>query len=152
MRSMSSARPEAAKALLADVEEWCARTKTPETSVGHALFRHPGFVGLLRLRLMLSEEKEFIVRRFMVEWPRGYHGELPYMFAKQGRRASAKHPVRESAARMMSDEEIATRRINREPCRLCGVRADIGCKHGASFRPPDEHTLGGVSIDWLLSA
>jgi hypothetical protein len=51
-------RTDAALGLLNDVERYCARTRTPEQSIGHVLFRHPGFVGLLRLRLQLTEEKE----------------------------------------------------------------------------------------------
>lgn len=32
----------------------------------------------------------------------------------------------------LSDGEIAARRIDREPCPRCGVRADIGCRHGGA--------------------
>lgn len=66
-----------ARRLLADIEAWCARTGTPETSIGHALFRHPGFVGLLRKRLQLSEIKEEQVRNFLERFPGGYCDELP---------------------------------------------------------------------------
>lgn len=125
---MSHHRTDEARALLAGIEAWCARTATPETAVGHALFRHPGFVGLLRLRLQLSEEKERAVRAFMGAWPRGYHGELPNMFLKTPKVRQV-HPIRESAASKLSEAEIAARRVDRDCCPRCGTRADLGCKH-----------------------
>jgi hypothetical protein len=71
-------RGDDARQLLTEVEDWCGRTSTPEGTVGHALFLHPGFVGLLRKRLTLSVEKEIAVREF-IYWnhPDGYRGPLP---------------------------------------------------------------------------
>jgi hypothetical protein len=103
MTAKQPARPEAATAMLKEIESYCKRTKTPEQTIGHALFRHPGFVGLLRLRLMLSAEKEAAVRQFMRAWPNGYHGDLPHMFTKAPK--PKVHPVRHTEAAKLTDEE-----------------------------------------------
>jgi hypothetical protein len=127
MTAKQPARPEAATAMLKEIESYCKRTKTPEQTIGHALFRHPGFVGLLRLRLMLSVEKEAAVRQFMRAWPNGYHGDLPHMFTKAPK--PKVHPVRHTEAAKLTDEEIRARQTNRDPCQRCGCRGDIGCGH-----------------------
>jgi len=47
-------------------------------------------------------------------------------------RGEAPEPERYAAAksvRSMSDAEISARAVNRDPCIMCGVRGDIGCKH-----------------------
>lgn len=64
-------RIEAGKALLSSIEEWCRRTRTRETHVGQILFRHPGFVGLLRKRFLVTLEKEAAVLDFLAEHPGG---------------------------------------------------------------------------------
>jgi hypothetical protein len=64
-------RTEAASALLADVDEWCAATKTNQSRVGSILFRHPGFVALLRKRLQVTQEKEGQVRDLIAANPDG---------------------------------------------------------------------------------
>lgn len=64
-------RTDAARRLLADVDAWCARTATAETKIGVILFRHAGFVGLLRKRLTVTEEKEGAVREFFEAHPDG---------------------------------------------------------------------------------
>lgn len=128
-----SYRTQAARTLLAEIEEYCARTNIRETVIGHALFRHPGFVGLLRLRLQLSEEKERIVRGFMGRWPNGYHGELPnshIRFPPKSREERGPRP--ENVGSRLSEAEIAARRVDRDACPRCGVRGDIGCAH---YRP-----------------
>lgn len=70
-------RTDAATKLLADVEGWCRKTGSVETLVGRVLFRHPGFVGLLRKRLTATLEKEKIVRAFLADNPEGWNGKLP---------------------------------------------------------------------------
>lgn len=129
-------RTDAATALLADIESWCSRTGTPETSIGHLLFLHPGFVGLLRKRLTVSEEKEAAVRNFIAEHPSGWSGVLPLTHANGTRpveRASspaARRRAAEAARRTAAEAEIEAReRVHRDPCPRCGVRADIGCMH-----------------------
>jgi hypothetical protein len=132
-------RTEAATALLAEIEDWCARTNTRETSVGHVLFLHPGFVGLMRLRKTVSVEKEIAVRNFIYcEHPNGYRGELPATHANGTRPVKrppgglrAKIYCERGAAQTtrLSDEEIAARRVDRDACPWCGVRSDVGCKH-----------------------
>jgi hypothetical protein len=129
---MTYNRTEAANALLSDIEKWCRRTSTPENSIGHVLFLHPGFVGLLRLRRTLSEEKEAEVRSFLSDNPSGWRGELPKTHANGTR--PVKRPQRGGAvdrvsAAHLSEEEIAARRVDRTVCPRCGVRSDFGCNH-----------------------
>lgn len=119
-----------AAALLQDVVDWCARTGTPETSIGHFLFLHPGFVGLMRLRLQVTEEKEAAVRQFMADHPNGYHGELPITHGIGARQRPPRAAnVTHVAARLLSDDEIKARQVYRDPCPRCGSRADSGCGH-----------------------
>jgi hypothetical protein len=61
----------AGRALLADIDAWCLRTGTPEGKIGGILFRHPGFVGLLRKRLIVTVESERAVRDFLAAYPMG---------------------------------------------------------------------------------
>lgn len=64
--------------LLAKIDAYCSRTGTPETFIGRLLFRHDGFVALLRLRGMLTMGKRIAVEQLMAEYPGGLHGvELP---------------------------------------------------------------------------
>jgi hypothetical protein len=68
----------AGKALLADIDAWTLRTGTPEGKIGGVLFRHPGFVGLLRKRLIVTPESEKAVRDFLAQYPMGAsHVEAP---------------------------------------------------------------------------
>lgn len=61
-----------AEALLAHIVAWCTRTGAPETQVGSILFRHPGFVGLLRKRLIVTADTERKVMEFLALHPDGY--------------------------------------------------------------------------------
>lgn len=36
---------------------------------------------------------------------------------------------------VMPGDEIVSRRVDRDPCPRCAVRADIGCEHGRALRP-----------------
>jgi hypothetical protein len=72
-----SNRLDAGAQLLADTDAWCQRTGTAETAIGRLLFRHPGFIGLLRKRLTVSDEKEAAVRQFLTDNPEGWNGKLP---------------------------------------------------------------------------
>lgn len=131
-------RTQDATVLLAEIEAWCARTATPETSVGHKLFLHPGFVGLLRLRLTLTEEKEAIVRTFMNDHPDGWHGILPTTHANGTQPVGrASSPSRRKAEGEKQKQHKASGEVRTvsgirsagEPCWRCDVRADVGCKH-----------------------
>jgi hypothetical protein len=124
-------RTEAATAMLSEIEAWCARTSTPEGTIGHVLFLHPGFVGLMRKRLTLSEEKEIAVRAFLYhDYPEGYRGELPDTHAGLPKPSTQRREARENAgSKLLSADEIVARRVDRDACLRCGVRHDIGCKH-----------------------
>lgn len=129
-------RTEAATSLLRDVEAWCASTGTAETAIGHLLFLHPGFIGLLRKRLTVTEEKESEVRAFMATHPAGWAGMLPLTHANGTRpveRASspaARRRIVEAQRRLAAKEAAdAAPRVYRDPCPRCGVRGDIGCGH-----------------------
>jgi hypothetical protein len=129
-------RGDDARQLLTEVEDWCGRTSTPEGTVGHALFLHPGFVGLLRKRLTLSVEKEIAVREF-IYWnhPDGYRGPLPLTHGNGTKPAQHSAEIRRVRGPLpgakLSDVEIAARRVERDGCPRCGVRADVGCRHTA---------------------
>lgn len=113
-----------AKALLADIEAWCTKSQTAETAIGHRLFLHPGFVGLLRKRMTVSPEKEQAVREFMTEHPFGWRGELPITHANGTR------PVkRPSKGRPLPVTSPDIQPVHRDPCPMCGTRGDIGCRH-----------------------
>lgn len=65
-------------ALLAEIESYCALTGTPEGKIGGLLYRHPGFVGLLRLRGLVAPDKAEAIRRLMASNPDGLaHVEAP---------------------------------------------------------------------------
>lgn len=121
-RAPKSNRTAEAKSLLADVKEWCLKTGTAETAIGHVLFLHPGFVGLLRKRLTVTAEKEEEVRAFLTEHPFGWPGTLPVKHANGTR--PVKHPA---VGRPPLPAMRAT--VDRTPCSYCGTRADFGCKH-----------------------
>lgn len=70
-------RLDAGRALLGEIDAWCKRTESAETLVGRVLFRHGGFVGLLRKRLTVSPEKEAAVRAFLATNPEGWDGQPP---------------------------------------------------------------------------
>jgi hypothetical protein len=145
---MNHNRTEAAEALLSEIEAWCTRTGTREGAIGHVLFLHPGFVGLLRLRRTLSEEKEIAVREFIYcTHPDGYHGELPKTHAN-GTRPVKREPSKFAApirlirgelpTTKLTDAEVAARRTDRDPCPRCSTRGDLVCGHsrariGTSF-------------------
>lgn len=128
-------RTEAASALLSEIESWCARTGTPEGHIGHVLFLHPGFVGLLRLRLTLSEEREIAVRQFIYhDHQDGWRGELPKTHGNGTKPVVSK--IRAERGGLpgyslvrLTEAQIAARRVDRDACQKCGVRADVGCKH-----------------------
>lgn len=127
----TSNRTPEATALLADIEEWCRKTGTAETAIGHKLFLHPGFVGLLRKRLTVSPEKEEAVRNFLTEHPFGWSGTLPLTHANGTRpvyRASSPR-----ARQRIAEEPHLTpvQIVDRTPCPRCGIRSDVGCKHQA---------------------
>lgn len=128
-----SYRTEAAKKLLAEIEEWSARTGTPETTVGHVLFRHPGFAGLIRKRLTVSRQKEAQAREFLEQYPDGYSGTLPQTHigsTEAIRRRCMEKPRNGPVDRVaMTEQEIAIRRVDRDPCVRCGTRGDVWCKH-----------------------
>jgi hypothetical protein len=133
---MTYNRTTAAMSLLREIGDWCARTKTPETSIGRVLFLHPGFVGLMRKRLTLSEDKEIAVRQFIYwEYPDGWRGELPVTHANGTRplvQAKTSYKQQQGAHEykiLLTDGELLARRVDRDPCQRCGVRHDIGCHH-----------------------
>lgn len=121
-------RTEAASRLLDEIETWCARTKTRETLIGRLLFRHPGFAGLLRLRLTVTEEKEAAVRAFLECNPDGHDGDLPkcHGFGVSRPLRSAKIRLARGPAPVISSPRALVRR---DPCPQCGVRGEIGCRH-----------------------
>lgn len=139
---MKHNRTAEASALLAEIEQWCSCTATPENHIGHVLFLHPGLVGLMRLRLTVSEEKEVAVRQFMSDHPNGWRGELPRTHANGTRpRKNFKSPIRQQRGEIehastakLSEGEIAARRVDRDPCPRCGIRADVGCAHIKAIR------------------
>jgi hypothetical protein len=125
---MSYNRHESAKELLKEISVWCVDTGTKETAIGHALFLHPGFVGLLRKRMTLSEESEIAVRSFIYhDFPDGYHGELPKTHAHGTR--PVKRASKPGRCKCGPDDTALPPRIERDPCPRCGVRRDIGCNH-----------------------
>jgi hypothetical protein len=125
---MTYNRTDAATAMLAEIEAWCARTATPEGTIGHVLFFHPGFVGLLRKRLTLSEEKEIAVRAFLYhDHPNGYRGELPKTHANGTR--PVKRLSKPGRCKCAPDDKFLPPKVDRDPCPRCGVRHDIGCNH-----------------------
>jgi hypothetical protein len=136
---MTYNRHDAANAMLTEIEDWCKRTGTRENVIGHVLFLHPGFVGLMRARRTLSEEKEIAVRDFLYcQHPDGYRGDLPKTHANGTRpvkRSPSKHSAKiclergELPTAKLTEAEIAQRRVDRDACTYCGVRADVGCKH-----------------------
>lgn len=118
-------RTAAASQLLSDMQHWCSSTGTPPNSVGHVLFLHPGFFGLLRKRLTVTEEKEEAVREFMASYPNGWRGLLPQMHANIAGRRAAGLSSADTGRRFTDDQP----RVDRDPCPRCGVRHDIGCGH-----------------------
>ncbi|MEV5033660.1 hypothetical protein MRBLMC3_002897 [Sphingobium sp. LMC3-1-1.1] len=64
-----------AMALLQAIEGWCARNLVAETRVGEWLFRHAGFVALLRKRLTVRSVPALMVRALMARWPDGMGDE-----------------------------------------------------------------------------
>lgn len=127
-------RNDEARRLLTEIENWCERTDTPEGTVGHALFLHPGFVGLLRRRLTVTVEKEIAVREFIYcSHPDGYRGPLPLTHGNGTKPTHGSSEIRALRGpcpqTSLSDAQIAARRVERDSCPRCGVRADVGCRH-----------------------
>lgn len=61
----------AALQMLREVDDYCARTGTHETKIGEVLYRHPGFIGLVRHRAKAGVEKIAEVRLLMKQYPDG---------------------------------------------------------------------------------
>jgi hypothetical protein len=118
---MNAARNRTAEgaALLADIDAWCARTGAPQGKLGSILFRHAGFVALLRKRLTVTAETEEAVRQFIAEHPDGVGGiPIPSPFLKP--RVGAMQAQR----RLLAAVNDAT-----PPCRLCGRTPDTACRY-----------------------
>jgi hypothetical protein len=130
---METNRTDAARSLLADLKQWCMDTETPETSVGHVLFFHPGFVGLLRKRLQVTPEKEAAAREFMADNPDGWRGPLPEaaVFGSFGPAANPRRgrSIKRQKTAIREAERAEIPRVDRDPCPRCGTRRDIGCNH-----------------------
>lgn len=62
---------EDAAALLAAIDDWCARTGTAANVFGQMALDFGGFVGLLRRRGTARARIAFIARAFIVRWPEG---------------------------------------------------------------------------------
>jgi hypothetical protein len=106
----------AGRALLVDIDAWTLRTGTPETKIGAVLFRHPGFVGLLRKRLIVTPESEKAVRDFLAQYPMGAsHVAAPSMFLKIPKPSPA----------------LAQRRLlaSVDPCSMCGDTGTTACSY-----------------------
>lgn len=64
-------RTEAGAALLAEIERWSCRDRQSQSALGAILFRHPGYVPLLRKRLTVTIEREAMVRDYMAAFGPG---------------------------------------------------------------------------------
>ncbi|RSV44398.1 hypothetical protein CA234_03000 [Sphingomonas sp. ABOLE] len=103
--------PSAAEQLLRDIEQWCARTGTPEIKLGAVALRHPGFVALLRKRLTATGDTIAKIRALMAEHPDGM-SEVPM---PANNICVPKGPKSESAARAIAAravDEMAERGIS----------------------------------------
>lgn len=110
-------------ALIEEMNAWCRRTGT----------NYNKLVGLARVSATMRSSVRTRGKRVTMDVaarlkaamkanPQGiketnYHGRNCAIMAA---------PIRQAAA------EIELRRVNREPCFYCGVRADVGCEHSLS--------------------
>lgn len=62
-------RTDAGAELLGQIEGWSGDERWIESQLGNLLFRHPGYVPLLRKRLTVTIEKERLVKGFMAAFP-----------------------------------------------------------------------------------
>lgn len=71
LRGMAAPSTDLGTRLLGEIEAWCGRTGTTEKQLGAALFRHWGYVPLLRKRGTVTEKTAATVRQFMADHPDG---------------------------------------------------------------------------------
>jgi hypothetical protein len=76
----------------------------------------------------------------MTKYPDGFHGALPKCNVRMPKKLATtakfiaeRGQLPEKERVRLSEAEIAARRVNREACTYCGVRADIGCRHRRSL-------------------
>lgn len=109
----------AAAALLGDIAIYCARVGIKETLLGRLIFRHGGFVGMVRKRMTVSPEAEAKVRQFMTDHPDGVEA-LPVPAQNLKPRLSTREAQRRLAEACGPD-----------PCPACGHRRVSPCAYAA---------------------
>ncbi|UZW55533.1 hypothetical protein NUH86_01640 [Sphingobium sp. JS3065] len=128
-RGAALSRDEAA-ALLAEIERWCVRNIMAEVEIGHWLFRHPGFVALLRKRLTVRAVPAAMVRAMMARWPDGMAEEdvaaaraavLAIEAGAMRERSIALAPALPVAISVKAEAEAMG--ANRQAARTIGMRA-----------------------------
>jgi hypothetical protein len=107
-------------ALIDELDLWCRRTGTNYNKIVIAA----GVAVSLRSMVRTKGKRVTItvsnrLRKAMREFGKG--------ITRQEHRARLSLIL--SRPSQMSIDEIQQRRVNREPCPRCGVRADVGCKH-----------------------
>jgi hypothetical protein len=114
---MERNRTFAAVTLLTDIAVYCNNTRSDEKTFGRILFRHDGFVPLLRKRLTVTPQTETIVRNFMDQNPVGIK-KLPVPRQNMRARKSPKEAQRHMRAA-----------VTGPMCKLCGEGHSSPCHY-----------------------
>lgn len=113
--------------LIEDINRWCRRTGTNYNKLVVAARVGPS------LRSMVLKQG----RRVSVRTAKKLHAA---MRKNPAGISLVQHKLRMAAAergyyerseerKLIANDELESRRVNREPCPYCGIRADIGCRH-----------------------
>lgn len=110
-------------ALIDAVDHWCLRTGTNYNKLVTAAgvgctTRHKVRIKGQRITFTVAARLSAAMKQYPLGIPRDQH---------KLRIATIRRTRVQSSSVVMIDLE--SRRVNREPCSRCGIRADIGCKH-----------------------
>ena len=123
-RGGSSLSLSASVALMNEVDEWCRRTQTNYNKLVTAAdvgctTRHKVRAKGQCISVTVADR----LRSAMSQFPSGIPKDRHKRRLASIRKTHALPSVKIAAVNLES------RRVNREPCSRCGIRADIGCRH-----------------------
>ena len=121
--------------LLSEVTAYCERVGMSRRSFGAMACGDPNLVYLMKRGTQLGPVRQQGVRAFLDSYPDGPpKGGVPAKEGPAKTRGPSVHPFRLNSYRGPVDE---SQRVDRDPCRRCGVRADAV--------PPCGHREGRLS-------
>lgn len=124
--------------LLAEVEQYLARTKTPPAVFGRRVAKDPRLVFDLRNGRQPRQSSQDRVRLSMKQNPDGWPSEVePRQLVKARPNVImvASDPDSEGGDEAYQQPYEDGRNPHFDPCPMCGLRGDLGCRHRQRLLP-----------------